>query len=731
MSLYGALFAGVSGLASQSSAMGAISDNVTNVNTVGYKGTKVNFQTLVTKQVSTTAYSAGGVQSKPRGGIDVQGLLQASTSSTDVGISGTGFFIVSEQAANPVGYAYTRAGSFKVDKDGFLQNVGGQYLQGWPLENWDGTLTASTVDKDGSVYMKSYKNAAGETYYMNDNAVDGTNLQPLNLTNIGGTARATSTLGIAANLPSGALVGSTEKTNALIFDSLGNAHNLNFTWAKRASNSWDYEVMPPQGTTYVALDDQTSAHQTSFAAGRLDFTNIPRAGTSMTTTFGGQTYTYNFVNTDDTDNSFVDLGTANQSTLGGTGTAGDIIQIGGVSFTLVSGATSNTTEIDITGVGSATDLAARVAQVAESYFDTRLGPGNWVKSSGANLQSSLTLSGNTGVFGAPANNPNINQNATNNPGVREFNINVTGKSLSQVLDQLSMQMNTAAAAQSLADGVGLPPNPPANLASRVSGENAVWFRQYSSNSSHGIQVDASGLQDVNGLKSVMQNTLYTVPPLSSNVAWNRTDTSGNYALKFNGDGTLDKIHGYDETTANDPRLRIRVGWSNGALNMDGSTPTSGGSPAISLFLGNYNASSGGMQQKAGAYQLTTLTQNGNKFGNFAGVTIGEDGIVTARFDNGVTTPIFMIPVATFVNPNGLSSATGNIFNQTSISGLPTVREAGSGGSGKIAGGSLESSTVDLGEEFTTMITTQRAYSAAAKIITTSDQMLEELVNIKR
>ena len=165
--------------------------------------------------------------------------------------------------------------------------------------------------------------------------------------------------------------------------------------------------------------------------------------------------------------------------------------------------------------------------------------------------------------------------------------------------------------------------------------------------------------------------------------------------------------------------------------MDGSTPLTGGSPAISLFLGNYNSPNEAMQQKAGDYQLNKVSQNGNRFGNFAGLTIGPDGIVTSRFDNGVTIPIFMIPLATFVNPNGMNSQTGNVFQETSLSGLPTLREAGSGTAGVVAGASLEASTVDLGEEFTTMITTQRAYSAASKIITTADQMLDELVRIKR
>ncbi|NKD86826.1 flagellar hook-basal body complex protein [Haematospirillum sp. 15-248] len=257
------------------------------------------------------------------------------------------------------------------------------------------------------------------------------------------------------------------------------------------------------------------------------------------------------------------------------------------------------------------------------------------------------------------------------------------------------------------------------------------FRQFSAIPGQEISVDASALEDINNQKSVLQSTVFTVPALGPSMSWIKPTGGEPPAVKFNGDGTINELHGSDETTAVDPRLRVRVGWANGALNMDGSTPLTGGSPGIALFLGNYNSPNEAMQQKAGAYQLNKVAQNGNKFGNFAGLTIGEDGVVTARFDNGVTIPIFMIPLATFVNPNGMNSQTGNVFQETSQSGLPTLREAGSGTAGVVSGASLEASTVDLGEEFTTMITTQRAYSAASKIITTTDQMLDELVNIKR
>ncbi|NKD45180.1 flagellar hook-basal body complex protein [Haematospirillum jordaniae] len=729
MSLYGALFAGVSGLSAQSTAMGAIADNVTNINTIGYKGTKTNFATFVTRQVSSTSYSAGGVQSRPRTGVDIQGLLQSSTSSTDVGISGAGFFVVSKQALNSTGFGYSRAGSFKIDKDGYLQNVGGYYLQGWPLENWDGSLSAATVVKDGNTYMKSYKNNLGETYYMNDNAIDNVNLQPMNLSSIGGTARATSILSIAANLPSGALVGATEKTNAPIFDSLGNSHNLNFSWIKRGQNQWDYEAMPPEGTTYLTLDDQTDAKRVYFAAGRIDFSNIPANGKTMTMALGGNNYTFRFSTIDPTSGYRDDGATANTTTVGGTlPVNGDTLQIGGITFTVRNpGPASNATEVDVSGLSNATAVANQIAQTAQSYFSTRLGPGNWVTSVGAQIQSSLAIGAGTGNLVTGAYNDITGGTVANN----EFVINTTGKSLSQILDILGKMINTASSA-SLNDASGrFPPSPPANLAIRVAGENGIMFRQFSAIPGQEISVDASALEDINNQKSVLQSTVFTVPALGPSMSWIKPTGGEPPAVKFNGDGTINELHGSDETTAVDPRLRVRVGWANGALNMDGSTPLTGGSPGIALFLGNYNSPNEAMQQKAGAYQLNKVAQNGNKFGNFAGLTIGEDGVVTARFDNGVTIPIFMIPLATFVNPNGMNSQTGNVFQETSQSGLPTLREAGSGTAGIVSGASLEASTVDLGEEFTTMITTQRAYSAASKIITTTDQMLDELVNIKR
>lgn len=204
MSIFGAMQSGISALASQSSSMGAISDNIANVNTVGYKSNSVAFSTLVTKQSSSSLYSPGGVQSKPKQSISAQGLLSATSNSTDVAISGSGYFVVN-QAANPGEgdlWAYTRAGSFSVDENGYLKNTGGYYAQAWSLLPWDGNPNATVVDVNGIKYMKAYYDASGNTVYINDNIIDGTNLRPVNLANIGGTATPTHQISLGANLPS-------------------------------------------------------------------------------------------------------------------------------------------------------------------------------------------------------------------------------------------------------------------------------------------------------------------------------------------------------------------------------------------------------------------------------------------------------------------------------------------------------------------------------------------------
>ncbi len=166
----------------------------------------------------------------------------------------------------------------------------------------------------------------------------------------------------------------------------------------------------------------------------------------------------------------------------------------------------------------------------------------------------------------------------------------------------------------------------------------------------------------------------------------------------------------------------------GQVNWAGATGV--GAQTITLDLGGAN-SAGGITQLDSPSTLLSSTVDGSVFGDLAGVDIDASGLVQARFNNGVVRPVFQLPIATFLNPDGLVTRSGGAYGISGDSGPFTLKQAGVGGAGSIDSNALEASTVDLATEFTGLITTQRAYSAASKIITTADEMLDELIRIKR
>ena len=111
--------------------------------------------------------------------------------------------------------------------------------------------------------------------------------------------------------------------------------------------------------------------------------------------------------------------------------------------------------------------------------------------------------------------------------------------------------------------------------------------------------------------------------------------------------------------------------------------------------------------------------------------ISQKGEVEGVFSNGKTKILGQIATSIFANPAGLVKMGGNLYRSSANSGDPQVNKPGVGGNGGLQPGALEMSNVDLAKEFSEMITTQRGYQANTRIITVTDEMLEELVNIKR
>jgi flagellar hook protein FlgE len=177
MSINSAMIAGASGLLANSSALAAISDNIANVNTTGFK--RVNTVFTPNYKVSgggEARYSSGGVTSNSRLDIASSGILNPSASPTHLAIDGNGFFVVRGSPVATTGSnvaLFTRSGAFQTDSSGFLRNDAGMYLYGWPVRA-DGTVAQNPSNLD--------------------------ELEAVNLSNIGGAAEATSSIRINANL---------------------------------------------------------------------------------------------------------------------------------------------------------------------------------------------------------------------------------------------------------------------------------------------------------------------------------------------------------------------------------------------------------------------------------------------------------------------------------------------------------------------------------------------------
>src|SRR5580692_5414086 len=149
MSLFGALNIGVAGLDAFSNAMSVTSSNIANVNTVGYKASSNDFATLLSNTIDTTDSAAGVVQSATQN-VTQQGILQAASSTTDLGIQGNGFFVVNQNAGGTGAQLYTRVGSFTPDANGNLENANGYYLMGYPTDATGNTATTlSAINVDG------------------------------------------------------------------------------------------------------------------------------------------------------------------------------------------------------------------------------------------------------------------------------------------------------------------------------------------------------------------------------------------------------------------------------------------------------------------------------------------------------------------------------------------------------------------------------------------------------
>ncbi len=576
MSLFGSLYTGVSGLSAQSQATAMISNNIANVNTVGFKRSEAAFYSLVTTEGRSTRYSPGTVSVDRIQRVTSQGPIQQSTSSTDTSISGNGFYPIKRDSLNSSlsPYLYTRNGQFSEDAQGFLTNTAGFYLYGWPL------------DQNGQ---------------LPSNQGDLASLVPVDVAFLGGLTRPTTTAELALTLDStnngepdstlaAALTSAPDFSRSItMYDTLGSAQPLTFEYTK---------VYGPAATANSNINSQTATTNLITDRGMVAGNTF-----NITTELGGPGLTLTVV-------------TAPASGPGNVATMGDIIN-----------------EINNAGIG----VSAYLGNAGELLIQRNsFAPG-----------TSLTLTG------APL----------------------------------------AALGLGSFDGVTIPADPMTNYQNGAAGD----VPPYSTG-------DFPTPQYLPGDPLYNPRGWWQVKVIDPN---NNTLTTG--LINFNGDGTVNALPDADGNV--DIELNT-INWGNGSELQ-----------TIEVDIGRNS-------QFAGNFTVLFADQNGAELGLRTGIDIDRDGFVIARFSNGATSRLYKIPLITFSNPNGLQEVSGTAYSETEESGEENLREAGTGGAGYIEPSTLEMSNVDLADEFAKLIVSQRAYSANTKVITTVDQMTEELLRLR-
>ena len=220
MSLFGSFTTAISGLTSQSRALGHVSDNIANSQTVGFKRTDTNFVSYLS-QSNDTIHSPGSVMARPDFTNALQGTIEQSDSPLSMAIGGQGFFSVAAAAGvAPNGLPrfddrqfFSRAGDFRLNDDGYLVNGSGYYLQGWPAD------------------------AAGDP--------NRTTLEPIRLDQGVFNPVPTGRIDLAAILPANGQAGEPVNAQAQVYDALGRQHTVNLAFTRTAGDSWTLNVNVP------------------------------------------------------------------------------------------------------------------------------------------------------------------------------------------------------------------------------------------------------------------------------------------------------------------------------------------------------------------------------------------------------------------------------------------------------------------------------------------------------
>ncbi len=682
------LFSGVSGLRTHQTRMDVIGNNIANVNTTAFKAKQMNFSDMLyqTTQAATGANAANGTGgTNPRQiGLGVkaaainttitqEGANQSTGNPFDLKISGEAFFVVSDGTST----YYTRDGSFDVDDAGNLCMASTGYIvQGWGVDN-EGRIVKGTV---GPINTRT----------SNEYAADATqNAQIAGIIDRDDTALQTE---------NGKIV------NFEVYDSAGYAYNMKFGILPKTrevttvretlntENEWG-----PSATIYK-VDTSKLTYTEKGTDRKLTATDMPQELLDKLE---------NAVRT------AVNVGTNPPATPG--------ITLIGTGHEL--GKAGNWAEVNMKEfIKGDPDLAGKVLENGDLY----------------NMTLTVNFSGGTGfVKSQPTSFPVTDAITIPEEAIAPFYQTAGTANPDGTMTYTAVNAGTGSVTsikQTYTDDDG-------KTVTKYQFKDAAGKIIQAKNAS-GADVDAGTVYGEAIMKLLnLGKKSDTVNPYTTQTEMTESQVvDKEYTLKLLGLTSSDgKEINIDALTNNGgASWDLMFNKSDGSFSYVGTE----GQSSITVALNSINTDGNFSNltidlsdtSNVGNDHKSTVEGkrlDGTKVGKLLGVSVGTDGIVTASYSNGHITTLGQICVAKFANAMGLENSGDNLYQTTASSGDAALVDIKAEGIGSITSGILEMSNVDLSQQFTDMITTQRGFQANSRTITVSDTLLEELINLKR
>jgi flagellar hook protein FlgE len=843
------LWAGVTGLQAHQMAMDVEGNNIANVNTTGYKYSRANFSNLLSQTVSIATAPQGelggknsmqiglGTQVSTVTKIFKQGSIETTDKTTDLAISGDGFFVVSPDGGST--YKYTRSGDFSFDANGNFVDTNGYISQGWlkdentgdidttsPISNitippglttpanatrtvtvkanldsgdsvgklkspiyslddnsgWvdinsDGIMQASELHDENDMgsdlfntSKKLYERGQdfGALFDSDGNALNLTNGQGAwisyarartNTTSIVADASGTTTIDFTINgtAISGTFISSATATAAENNDNLA-TYLAGLINAQTSITGVEANITGGNGL-YLNNDNQTGTEETTKNI-KLDVTaGVDTTGLATTTVITAYQYTYSstplntshsyddkiartftttedlreamqkdarlFVDYDESGDSLPDKNDGVTVTVNSAGQF-EIANPKGDAFNSDDGDVTDTTLLTpVTTTASALNNSLSTQSIlfptsttfgaditVSSTTTLEVGGVPVVYAAGSTIPAGTTISGpatipagsTVDILGADT----TLLAGTNYKGADDYDLYLTITGLSNATNNVSTNNNfttTINALQgTLTSGTSTRTSQSIYAASLASSTDI--YDSLGSKHTVRFEFTKTGYTSTGGTE---WSVLISVPePGDINLGvYPENIVTG--TVSFNSDGSLSTFTPRNLTyTANNGST------ANQNIIIDFGT------------LGQFD----GITSFDKDSSTTGISQDGYAGGDINGLSVDETGTIIGSFTNGRSFALAQVAMATFTNNGGLESDGGNCYIQTSNSGDPIVGQAGTGGKGSIQASSLEMSNVDLSRSLTQLIVIQRGYQANSKTITTADEMLNTLLQLK-